>query len=186
MNRRAALMAWLALPLCACSAGRPPSLAQLAAFEAPARDRCALAHTADFEGAGEAELHRYLHALARRHGPGSGVEPREVNLAIASGEPRPGLVGVTAGEVSCEPGNRAFRITLYREALVGRQLYMAYQTVAHEFQHVVQIRRDGLACGPPPGLLEEYEREAADHAARLVPACPVSSTASAAAASGGR
>lgn len=171
MDCRSSLVALLAVLLVACSAGRPPAPVDLARFEAASRDRCAVAQPADFEGAGEVELRHYLQWLAHRRGGDVAVGPRQVNLAIAHGEPKPGLIGVTAAEVACEPGNTAFRITLYREALLGRQLYTAYQAVAHEFQHVVQIRRDDLPCGPREGTREAYEREAAAVAEALVPAC---------------
>jgi hypothetical protein len=170
-SRRLPLTLILTAALTACGSTPPRPVAEFARVEAAPRDRCDTARASDFEGAGAAELRRYARWLARTQGSAVALRPDRVEFAIAGGEPEPGPVGVTAGEVACADGNEAFRITLYREALVGRQLATAYQTVAHEFQHVVQIRRDGLPCGPRDGTLEAYEREAAAVAGRLVPPC---------------
>lgn len=132
--------------------------------------RCENATDDDFEGEGEEALWSYLDWLVRSHGAPGGLKPHHVSLAIARGKPKPGPGGVTAGEVSC--ADKRYRIALYRDALTGRPLRVAYRTLAHEFFHVVQIGRDGLDCGAP-GVEDRdlYELEAEGFAARVTPAC---------------
>ena len=136
---------------------------------APPRGRCEVAYDSDFEGAGQEALQRYVAELTRVLGPPVGLQPGTVTLAIARSEPKPGPNGMVAGEVACRDGR--YRITLFPKALAGRLLNVAYQTTAHEFFHVVQIRRDGLACGPAPGRAAQYEREAVAFAEQQVPRC---------------
>jgi hypothetical protein len=159
--------------LAACAA-EPPAPAPVAAFEAQPRDRCAVARAEDFRGAGAADLQRYARTLARERAAGVGLAERDVSLAVSDAEPKPGPVGVIAGEFSCGSGGDGppFRITLYRKALEGRPLQVAYHTVAHELQHIVQVRRDSLRChGSDAAAVERYEREAMDVAGQLVPEC---------------
>lgn len=171
MRSLSALPLLLAAGLLAC-ANHGPDPAEFARLEPSARDRCDVARAADFEGAGEAELRRYLYQLAESRAHDVTLHPRQVTLALAVGEPEPGLEGITAGEVACAfRGDPPYRITLYPTALMGRPLYTTYQTVAHEFQHIVQIRRDRLACEPRDGTRDHYEAEAKAVAERLVPAC---------------
>lgn len=132
---------------------------------------CGTASDEDFEGDGEERLWSYLDWLVRTHGAEAGLLPHRVSLAIVRGQPKPGPGGVTAGEISCD--GRNYRIGLYRDALWGRSLRVAYSTLAHEFFHVVQIRRDDLDCAARPGERATYEREAAEFAARVVTACRV-------------
>lgn len=132
---------------------------------------CGTASDEDFEGDGEERLWSYLDWLVRTHGAEAGLLPHRVSLAIVRGQPKPGPGGVTAGEISCD--GRNYRIGLYRDALSGRPLRVAYGTLAHEFFHVVQIRRDGLDCEARPGERATYEGEATEFAARVVPACRV-------------
>ena len=132
---------------------------------------CEKLGAADFEGEGRERLRRYLAWLAHSQGGPVDVTPRDVSLAIAPGEPKPGPFGVQAGEVSCAAGGRGpYRVTLFRDALLGRPQAVAYHTLAHEFHHVLQIRRDKLAC-EAGGSAVPYEREAEEVAKRLVPAC---------------
>jgi len=132
---------------------------------------CGTAGDEDFEGDGEERLWSYLDWLVRTHGAETGLLPHRVSLAIVRGQPKPGSGGVTAGEISCD--GRNYRIGLYRDALSGRSLRATYSTLAHEFFHVVQIRRDDLDCASRPGELATYEREATEFAAHAVPACRV-------------
>ena len=132
---------------------------------------CGTASDEDFEGDGEERLWSYLDWLVRTHGAEAGLQPHRVSLAIVRGLPKPGPGGVTAGEISCD--GRNYRIGLYRDALSGRPLRVAYSTLAHEFFHVVQIRRDDLDCEARPGERATYEHEATEFAARVVPACRV-------------
>jgi hypothetical protein len=132
---------------------------------------CEPLRDADFEGAGEQRLRGYLAWIAQSHGAQVGITPREVSLAIARGEPKPGPAGVQVGEVSCASGYRGpYRVTLFRDALVGRPHAVAYHTLAHEFHHLVQIRRAKLAC-EAKGSAVPYEREAESFARSVVPAC---------------
>jgi len=135
------------------------------------RQYCRTAFDADFEGQGRAALESYLAALASHYGARVAANVRKVSLTIVKGTPKPSFAGVTAGEVACNSGDR-YRITLYRDALAGRPLTTAYNTVAHEFQHVVQIERDHLPCNAKRSRdLPRYEREAAAVADQLVPPC---------------
>lgn len=163
------------LPLCcaflvAACAAPPREPVEVAALEAPAAvNHCAVARAEDFEGAGERRLESYVHGLTRDFGGPVNLRPGDVALAISDHEPKPGPKGVIAGEIAC--GEDHYRITLYRKALEGRQLYTAYHTVAHEFQHVVQVQRDGLACDGDAENRARYEREAQATADLLVPPC---------------
>lgn len=141
------------------------------AAQAPAD--CRPASDADFEGAGAEALKGWLEDLVQARGAQVDLSAQDVRLAIVKGPPKPGPQGVTAGEVACHRpgGGGPYRITLYRDALAGRPLATAYQTVAHEFQHVVQIRRDHLKCRAPHGELPAYEQEAAEVAEQSVPSC---------------
>ena len=137
---------------------------------------CGTAGDEDFEGDGEERLWSLLDWLVRTHGAEFGLQPHRVSLAIVRGQPKPGPGGVTAGEISCD--GRNYRIGLYRDALSGRPLRVAYSTLAHEFFHVVQIRRDDLDCESRPGERLTYEREADEFAKRVVPACRADSSRS--------
>lgn len=130
---------------------------------------CENARDEDFEGDGEERFWGYLDWLVRSHGAEAGLKPHHVSLAIVRGLPKPGPGGVTAGEISCN--GKYYRIALYRDALAGRPLRVAYGTLAHEFFHVVQIGRDGLDCEARAGERASYEREAGDFAVRVLPAC---------------
>ena len=136
---------------------------------APETFSCAVARDADFEGEGEHQLRAYLAWLAVNHGEPAALKPSQVSLAIVRGDSKPGPAGVQVGEISCNSDD--YRITLYRDALTGRPLAVAYDTLAHEFHHVVQIRRDKLACEARKGQRAAYEREAAAFARKLVPRC---------------
>jgi hypothetical protein len=147
-----------------------PRALRPAQVEAPAIS-CEKAIDADFEGEGEERFWRYLDWMVRAHGAQAGLMPHHVSLAVVRGATKPGPGGVTAGEISCD--GRRYRITLYRDALSGRLLQVAYRTLAHEFFHVVQVRRDGLGCEARPGERTLYEDEAAAFAEGVVPACRV-------------
>lgn len=138
----------------------------------PATFSCGPAADADFEGAGEARLQGFVAWLAYARGAPAGISPARVSLAIVRGPAKPGPSGVQAGEISCAGPDGPYRITLYRDALAGRPLAVAYDTLAHEFHHLVQIHRDRLPCGPTTiAAHEAYEREAREAARRIVPAC---------------
>jgi hypothetical protein len=155
-----------ALALVACA---PAPVAAPVPPAAPAKFSCQPARAADFEGEGEQRLRAYLAWLATNHGKPAALKPSQIALAILRGEPKPGPAGVQVAEVSCNADD--YRIALYRTALSGRPLAVAYETVAHEFHHVVQIRRDKLACESPKGERAAYEREATEFARKLVPRC---------------
>ena len=187
MNRTPCLLAAAAALCAGCSTGRMPE-GELARLEAPARDRCEVARADDFSGAGEADLRRYVDTLTRTRGATVGLRPDDVALVISDAPPKPGPQGVIAGEIACAgPGGAGgpYRITLFRKALEGRQLYTAYHTLVHEFVHIEQMERDDLACNEADASrVERYEREAMGHADQLQPACRRPATG--AAASGGR
>lgn len=138
----------------------------------PARFSCDNAVDADFEGAGEARLHGFLNYLAQAHGVPAGIDPTKVSLGIVRGPAKLAPAGVQAGEIGCGNGGAGpYRVTLYRDALAGRPLALAYETIAHEFHHVVQTHRDRLPCGADGKQREAYEREAREVARRFVPKC---------------
>jgi hypothetical protein len=171
---RALLLLRLACPgaclgACLLAACAPAPVAPPAEPAAPEQLSCAPARDADFDGAGEQQLRRYVAWLAEVHGKPVGLQPRTVALGIVRGAAKPGPAGVQAAEIACGDGD--YRITLYRDALAGRPLALAYKTVAHEFFHLVQIRRDHLDCAASKGHREAYEREADAFAMRVVPAC---------------
>lgn len=133
---------------------------------------CEASSDGDYEGAAGERLRAYLASVAQAHGTPVGVTPQDVSLAIVRSLPRPGPSGVQAGELTCGAGGGApYRIALYRDALSGRAKRIAYHTIAHEFFHIVQIRRDGLRGCEARGSAQPYEREAEQFADRLVPAC---------------
>jgi hypothetical protein len=154
------------LLLAGCASEPPPARAPQA--EAPSVS-CADSTDADFEGEGEERFWAYLDWMVRAHGAQAGLMPYHVSLAVVQGPPKPGPGGVTAGEISCDA--RRYRITLYRDALSGRPLQVAYRTMAHEFYHLIQVRRDGLACEAREGERALYESEASAFAQSVVPAC---------------
>jgi len=155
-----------ALALAACA---PAPVATSVTPALPATFSCSAARDADFEGAGEQKLRAFLAWLAQNHGKAVGLKVAQVSLAIVRGDPKPGPAGVQVGEISCTPDD--YRITLYRDGLAGRPLAVTYGTLAHEFFHVVQIRRDKLNCESSKGNRERYELEATDFARKLVPRC---------------
>ena len=113
-----------------------------------ARDHCDVALAADFEGSAAAEWQRYVDGLISARGTAFGLAPGQVAVAISDGPPRPGLRGVIAADIGCAGAEvPRYRITLYRRALEGRRLGVAYHTLVRQFQHIVQMRRDRLACG---------------------------------------
>jgi hypothetical protein len=157
------------LGACALAACAPAPVAPPVAPAVPATFSCQPAGDADFDGAGEAALRGYVAWLAQAHGAPARLAPGQVSLGIVRTQPKPGPAGVQAAEIAC--GDDTYRITLYRNALTGRPLALAYRTLAHEFHHIVQIRRDRLDCEARDGQRESYEREADAFAGRLVPVC---------------
>lgn len=165
----ACLAAWL-LAACAPAPVAPSAVAVTA--PAPGTISCAQAQDGDFEGAGERRLRGFLAYLAAAHGAPAGIDPAQVSLGIVRGAAKLAPAGVQAGEVGCGNGSDGpYRVTLYRDALAGRPLALAYETIAHEFHHVVQIHRDRLPCSAGGAQREAYEREAREVARRFVPQC---------------
>ena len=166
---RPILLVLLAGLLAACA---PAPVAVAPRSVAPASFSCAQAQDADFEGAGERRLHGFLAYLASAHGAPAGIDPTQVSLGIVRGTAKLAPAGIQAGEVGCGNGSDGpYRVTLYRDALAGRPLALAYETIAHEFHHVVQIHRDRLPCAAGDKEREAYEREAREVARRFVPRC---------------
>lgn len=133
---------------------------------------CEPLRDADFEGAGAQRLRDYLSWIAQSRGAVVGVTAQDVSLVILRGPPRPGPSGVQVAEVSCtgSGGDGPYRVALYRDALSGRPQAVVYETLAHEFHHIVQIRRDQLPC-QAHGSAWPLEVEARAVAATLVPSC---------------
>lgn len=170
MRSLAVIAAALGLAACAGQPGpQDDTIVTRAMPASPAPIRCGTARDADFAGTGEAQLRGYLEWLAWTHGANANLRPSQVALAIVRGDSKNAPAGVQVGEISCGAGS--YRITLYRDSLVGRPLPVAYRTLAHEFHHVVQIRRDRLACEAAKGKRAEYEREADEFAKKVMPAC---------------
>jgi hypothetical protein len=133
---------------------------------------CETARDAHFEGESESRLRSYVAWLVKAYGAQAGLGPREVSLGIVRAAQKLAPSGVQVGEVGCGArGQGPYRITIYRDALVGRPLATTYSAIAHEFHHVVQIRRGNLPCGPGEGSRFPYEREAEDFARSVVPGC---------------
>jgi hypothetical protein len=148
--------------------GRPVAIGDL---KLPEGSRCAATRGEAFAGDGAIALRLYLDWLVRTYGPPFVRDPGDVALDIPPSRPRPTELGVTAGEVICDTVKPAFRITLFRASLEGRPLQAVYGAVAHEFQHVVQIRRDGLACRPTRETKDRLEQEAEAAARKIIPPC---------------
>jgi len=150
-----------------------PAFAPPARAFVPASFSCEQARDADFEEAGARRLQGFLSYLAHAHGAPAGIDPTKVSLGIVRGAAKLAPAGVQAGEVGCGVGTDGpYRVTLYRDALAGRPLALTYETIAHEFHHVVQIHRDRLPCAAGDGAQREaYEREAREVARRFVPPC---------------
>jgi len=167
---RASLLILSGCLLAACAPA--PVAVPVSVARAPTSFSCEQALDADFEGAGEQRLHGFLRYLAEAHGAPAGIDPGQVSLGIVRGPPKLAPAGVQAGEVGCGVGSDGpYRVTVYRDTLVGRPLALTYETIAHEFHHVVQIHRDRLPCAAGDGKREAYEREAKAVARRFVPTC---------------
>ena len=146
--------------------------------------RCFLLTLDDFSPGSDLDRRRpyrdYLDWLVRTHGSELGLQPTDVTL-YASYEPaptRPGREGPVAGEIVCHPPGEwaevgRYRIVIYREALLTRDVSHVYNTIAHELKHVLQDLADGDAvdCGriESPARLRKYERQAARWAHEIAP-----------------
>ena len=164
------ILAFIALAACVACAPAPVIAPEPQSEVRPGG--CQPATDANFEGAGEEHLRSYLAWLVKTEGARVKLGPRDASLAIVRGAQKLAPNGVQVGELGCSGrGEAPYRITLYRDGLVGRPLAVTYRTLAHEFHHIVQIRREDLPCGPRDGSRHGYERDADAVAAKLVPAC---------------
>jgi hypothetical protein len=91
---------------------------------------------------------------------------------------RPGREGPVAGEIVCHPPEAweevgRYRIVLYREPLLNHDVSRLYNTIAHEFKHVLQdVAGEGAVnCGQfaKDSRLRAYEKEASRWADRIAP-----------------
>lgn len=140
-----------------------------AAFTAWSEERCAIARDADFAGEGRWRLERYLERLARTSGGAYGIQPQEFRLLISNASPP--LVGghPVGGEIGCSWGKRY--VSLYKQTLTNRTLAVTYNTIAREYFHHVQVRRDGVSCSSSVDGLAALEAEARNWARDVAPLC---------------
>ena len=146
--------------------------------------RCFLLTTDDFSPGRAMDQRRpfreYLDWLIRSWGVDYGLGSRDVRLyaSYAPAPTRPGREGPVAGEIVCHhPGAweevGRYRIVLYRETLMNHDVSRLYNTIAHEFKHVLQdVAGEGAVnCGQiaKASKLREYEKEASRWADRVAP-----------------
>jgi hypothetical protein len=154
----------LALTLAACSSGQ-----RELKTSADLAERCDIARDADFAGDGKWKFDRYLESLVRTSGGPYEIQPREFQLLV-SGAPAPVVGGhPVGGEIACSWGKRY--IYLYKEALSDRTLAITYNTIAREYFHHVQVRRDGVSCNSSVDGLAALQAEARDWAQKVAPLC---------------
>jgi hypothetical protein len=150
----------------------------------PERLRCILLKADQFSHGRSMDQRRpfreYLDWLVGTWGAEHGLRPGDVRLyaSYAPAPTRPGRDGPVAGEIACHPpGSRSevgrYRIVVYREALLGREVSHLYNTLAHEFKHVLQdvVGEDAVDCGriANASRLRKYEKEASRWADRVAP-----------------
>ena len=127
----------------------------------------------------------FLDWLIRTFGEEHGLRPHDVRLFVAPqrAPTRYASEGVVAGELVCHPESEwrrrgRYQITLYRDALVGGSVGCLYNTVAHEFRHVLQELESGGAtrCGrvTDPAWLARLEQDAVEFAGEVAPDCDCS------------
>jgi hypothetical protein len=167
--------------LTACAGARK---APLGPEPPPKLLRCFLLKSDDFSHGRAMDRLRpyrdYLDWLIRSWGVEYGLTPRDVRLyaSYAPAPTRPGRDGPVAGEIVCHhPEEREdvgrYRIVLYREALLGHDVSRLYNTIAHEFKHVLQdaAGEGAVDCGriAKASALRHYEKEASRWADRIAP-----------------
>ena len=133
------------------------------------QERCDAARDADFVGDGRRRLEEYLEWLARTSGEPYGIRPREFHLLVSNAAPRTVAGQSVGGEIGCSWGQRY--ISLYKQSLTRRALAETYNTIAREFYHHLQVRRDGVACDSSIEDLAALEAEARDWALKVAPLC---------------
>lgn len=166
---------------CACdNRFWPGKVNQVGFRKLPERDLCSTITTDDFKkGYGMNKMLQYkyyLDWLISTYGSAHGLESGDIKIYASYAEPptMPGQPGVVAGEVVKFEGAAAtaqgckYQITIYRDALVGHTLSELYNTIAHEFKHILQDVEHGVGIGSTD---PQYEQEVKEFANYLVPPC---------------
>ncbi len=133
------------------------------------KGRCETARSDDFNDEGKCRLQRYLEWLARTYGGPVGLRPQDFELGISQATPPVRDGRTESGTIACA-GGRLY-IYIFQQALIDRTLAQTYNTIAHEFYHHFQVRRDNINCNLPAGL-PPLEAQAYAWAQSVAPLCP--------------
>lgn len=144
-------------------------------------DYCGRLSTDDFYGDNIKAFELYLEWLVMTYGSDVGLEPGDVKLRISHSEPptrphpeRPGESLEVHGQTSCLewPTSTAmdaeYVITVYEKAHETRG--DVYNTIAHEFKHVLQDKEHTLDCREIASN-PDFEDEATHWAETVAPPC---------------
>lgn len=153
------------------------------------RDWCDNFRSSDLEGSNLQDLKNFLDQLTMKYGQDDDLDPdsnnpKDVCLHISDENPPirtdpSGNTGTVAGEISCASGaaararNCRYQVTLYRQAFYGQCSKAPYNTVAHEFKHILQ----SIELNLPTGSCDQaengsqYEQEATDWANSIISDC---------------
>jgi hypothetical protein len=126
------------------------------------RKWCDNSRASDFRGNGLNSLREYLDWLVREFGTSVGLDVGDVTLTISNEYPPPTVPGepgkLLAGTVFC-PSPSKYIIVIYEHSFTGKTVAEIYNTIAHEFKHILQIIEHGLDCEQrTPQLEEEADR----------------------------
>jgi len=142
------------------------------------KDYCDPANTDDFYGNNLKALQHYLNWLVREYGSPADLNVGDVKVNIDRSEP-PVLPGgdMVAGYISKVPSSlismfgAKWQVNLYEKTLTGEPKAQTYNTIAHEFKHILQVIEHNLNINDVT-IIGQYEREAEDFANYLAPLWP--------------
>jgi hypothetical protein len=114
----------------------------------------------------------------RSYGAGIGIESGDIKINISPNVPptHPGRPGVVGGRIVCHSGEAArtagakYRITLYKSAFFGKCRAQIFNTIAHEFKHILQVIENNLSCTGVENIAA-YEKESYTWADYIAPLC---------------
>ena len=133
-------------------------------------ERCEIARERDFTGEGRRRFERFLESLADASGAPYGIQAKEFELLFSNA--RAPLAGgdPVGGDIGCSWGKRY--ILLYKRVLAERTVATTYNTIARQYFHHVQVRRDGVRCDSSVDGVTPLQAEARDWAQKVAPLCP--------------
>lgn len=157
--------------------------------QTPFRNLCKEKYnSSELEGEKLNQLKNLLDVLVLRYGSNYGLKvtndnPKDICLAISHSEPderinENGNRGYVAGRINCWPGvvararNCRYEIDLFEQAFARTNpcVQEVYNTVAHEFKHILQSIEFNLSCDRTSDR-EDLETEAENFANSLFPLC---------------